>query len=121
MKLAKNTAVAVALGSVMVGGSISTQVQADPFGYVEMQSGYQIANNEGKCGEGKCGEKMKKAKEGERGMSESAKEMAKEGKCGEGKCGEEMMKKGKEGKCGEEMKKTGEKKAKEGKCGGAKS
>ncbi len=146
MKLVKNTAVAVALGTVFVGSAFAAQAQANPFGYSEMQAGYQIVDGEGKCGEGKCGENMKKsAKEGKCGAQKKA---MKEGKCGEGKCGEgkcgEAMKKGakegkcgegkcgaqmkaqKEGKCGEEMKakegKCGEgmKKAKEGKCGGNK-
>ncbi|MCG9696878.1 hypothetical protein [Shewanella sp. Isolate11] len=128
MKLTKNTAVAVALGTVFVGGSLSIEAQANPFGYSEMQAGYQLVDGEGKCGEGKCGENMKKAaKEGERGASEAAKEKAKD-KSKEGQCGAQMkaMKEGKmkEGKCGEKMEKAKEgkcgadKKAKEGKCGG---
>ena len=122
MKLVKNTAVAVALGTVFVGSAFAAQAQANPFGYSEMQAGYQIADGEGKCGEGKCGEEMKKgAKEGKCGEGKCGAQMKaqKEGKCGEnmkakeGKCGENM--KAKEGKCGEGMKK-----GKEGKCGGHK-
>lgn len=89
MKLVKNTAVAVALGTVVAGSAYAGQAQANPFGYSELQAGYQIVDGEGKCGEGKCGGEKK----------------GKEGKCGEGKCGGD--KKAKEGKCGE------------GKCGGS--
>ena len=102
MSSVKKTAVAVALGTVVMSSAFAVQAQANPFGFEEMNAGYQLVGGEGKCGEGKCGEGMKK----------EATEKAKEGKCGEGKCGEgmkhEATEKAKEGKCGE------------GKCGGAK-
>jgi uncharacterized low-complexity protein len=80
MNLVKKTVVAAALGTVVVGSAFAAQAQANPFGYSQMESGYQLVD-----GEGKCGGDMKKGKEG---------------KCGEGKCGGDM-KKAKEGKCGE--------------------
>ena len=73
MNQVKKTVVAAALGTVVMGSAYASQAQANPFGYSQMEAGYQLVDEEGKCGEGKCGE----------------------GKCGEG------MKKGKEGKCGE--------------------
>lgn len=72
MKLVNKTAVTVAVGAVVLGSSLAASVQASPFGFSEMQAGYQLVEGEGKCGEGKCGADKKKAKEG---------------KCGEGKCG----------------------------------
>ncbi|MFV0594655.1 hypothetical protein [Shewanella sp.] len=116
MKSVKQTAVAVALGTVVVGSAFSVNAQTNPFGFETMEAGYQIVGSEGKCGEGKCGDDMKKA----------AAEKAKEGKCGEGKCGGDMKKaaadkahEGKcgEGKCGGDMKKAVADKAHEGKCG----
>ncbi|MDH0449044.1 hypothetical protein [Shewanella sp. GD04112] len=114
MKSVKHTAVAVALGTVVVGSAFAVNAQTNPFGFETMEAGYQIVGSEGKCGEGKCGD-MKKA----------AAEKAKEGKCGEGKCGGDMKKaadKAHEGKCGEakcgaDMKKAAADKAHEGKCG----
>ncbi|MFB2683947.1 hypothetical protein ACE02B_01805 [Shewanella mangrovisoli] len=116
MKSVKQTAVAVALGTVVVGSAFAVNAQTNPFGFETMEAGYQIVGSEGKCGEAKCGADMKKA----------AAEKAKEGKCGEGKCGGEMKKaaadKAHEGKCGEakcggDMKKAAADKAHEGKCG----
>ena len=115
MNSIKQTTVAVALGAVVMTAGFAVEAQANPFGFEQLTSGYQLDGGEGKCGEGKCGDDMKKSVE-----------KAKEGKCGEGKCGDDMKKsaeKAKEGKCGEgkcgDMKKTAEK-AKEGKCGGLK-
>jgi uncharacterized low-complexity protein len=125
MQQVKKTAIATALGAVVIGSlaSINVQANTNPFSVNSLESGYmQVAPEgkcggdkaekavktmkEGKCGEGKCGgDKMKKA--------EKAVKTMKEGKCGEGKCGGDEMKKAekaaktmKEGKCGE------------GKCGG---
>ncbi|MBP6520948.1 MULTISPECIES: HvfA family oxazolone/thioamide-modified RiPP metallophore [unclassified Shewanella] len=119
MNSVKKTAVAVALGSVVMSSAFAVNAQTNPFGFEAMDAGYQIVGSEGKCGEAKCGADMKKA----------AAEKAKEGKCGEAKCGAEMKKaaadKAHEGKCGEakcgaEMKKAAADKAHEGKCGEAK-
>lgn len=116
MKSVKQTAVAVALGTVVVGSTFAVNAQTNLFGSETMGSGYQLVGSEGKCGEGKCGAEMKKA----------AADKAKEGKCGEGKCGADMKKaaadkahEGKcgEGKCGADMKKAAADKAHEGKCG----
>jgi uncharacterized low-complexity protein len=105
MQQIKKTAIATALGAVVIGSlaSISVQANTSPFSVQSLDSGYMLIAEEGKCGEGKCGgDKAKKA----------AKTM-KEGKCGEGKCGgdkaEKAAKTMKEGKCGE------------GKCGGDKA
>jgi len=117
MNSVKKTAVAVALGTVVVSSAFAVNAQTNPFGFEAMDVGYQIVGSEGKCGEAKCGAEMKKA----------AAEKAKEGKCGEAKCGADMKKaadkahEGKcgEGKCGADMKKAADK-AHEGKCGEAK-
>ena len=119
MNSVKKTAVAVALGSVVMSSAFAVNAQTNPFGFEAMDAGYQIVGSEGKCGEAKCGADMKKA----------AAEKAKEGKCGEAKCGAEMKKaaadKAHEGKCGEakcgaDVKKAAMAKAHEGKCGEAK-
>ena len=119
MNSVKKTAVAVALGSVVMSSAFAVDAQTNPFGFEAMDAGYQIVGSEGKCGEAKCGADMKKA----------AAEKAKEGKCGEAKCGAEMKKaaadKAHEGKCGEakcgaDVKKAAMAKAHEGKCGEAK-
>lgn len=119
MNSVKKTAVAVALGSVVMSSAFAVNAQTNPFGFEAMDAGYQIVGSEGKCGEAKCGTDMKKA----------AAEKAKEGKCGEAKCGAEMKKaaadKAHEGKCGEakcgaDVKKAAMAKAHEGKCGEAK-
>ena len=119
MNSVKKTAVAVALGSVVMSSAFAVNAQTNPFGFEAMDAGYQIVGSEGKCGEAKCGADMKKA----------AAEKAKEGKCGEAKCGAEMKKaaadKAHEGKCGEakcgvNVKKAAMAKAHEGKCGEAK-
>ncbi|MGI2140766.1 HvfA family oxazolone/thioamide-modified RiPP metallophore [Shewanella baltica] len=119
MNSVKKTAVAVALGSVVMSSAFAVNAQTSPFGFEAMDAGYQIVGSEGKCGEAKCGADMKKA----------AAEKAKEGKCGEAKCGAEMKKaaadKAHEGKCGEakcgaDVKKAAMAKAHEGKCGEAK-
>ncbi|WOT06416.1 HvfA family oxazolone/thioamide-modified RiPP metallophore [Shewanella youngdeokensis] len=102
MKLVNKTVVKVAVGAVVVGSAFASSVQAAPFGFSEMQAGYQLVEGEGKCGEGKCGgDKAKEAKCGEgKCGGDKAKDKAKEGKCGEGKCGGD---KAKEAKCGEEI------------------
>ncbi|MCS6099134.1 HvfA family oxazolone/thioamide-modified RiPP metallophore [Shewanella baltica] len=119
MNSVKKTAVAVALGSVVMSSAFAVNAQTNPFGFEAMDAGYQIVGSEGKCGEAKCGADMKKA----------AAEKAKEGKCGEAKCGAEIKKaaadKAHEGKCGEakcgaDVKKAAMAKAHEGKCGEAK-
>jgi len=119
MNSVKKTAVAVALGSVVMSSAFAVNAQTNPFGFEAMDAGYQIVGSEGKCGEAKCGADMKKA----------AAEKAKEGKCGEAKCGAEMKKaaadKAHEGKCGEakcgaDVKKAAMAKVHEGKCGEAK-
>jgi len=119
MNSVKKTAVAVALGSVVMSSAFAVNAQTNPFGFEAMDAGYQIVGSEGKCGEAKCGADMKKA----------AAEKGKEGKCGEAKCGAEMKKaaadKAHEGKCGEakcgaDVKKAAMAKAHEGKCGEAK-
>ena len=105
MKNLKTKSIAATLGAVVVGTAsltASAEVNANPFAFTTMSSGYQLDASEGKCGEGKCGGKAEK-----------------EGKCGEGKCGGKAKKEGKcgEGKCGGKAKKEG--KCGEGKCGGA--
>jgi uncharacterized low-complexity protein len=97
MQQIKKTAIATALGAVVIGSlaSVSVQANTNPFSVQSLESGYMQIAPEGSCG----GDKAEKA----------AKTM-KEGKCGEGKCGgdkaEKAAKTMKEGKCGE------------GKCGG---
>lgn len=128
MKLAKKTAVTLAVGSVVIGAALVSTANANTFGFNELRSGYQVAadesggsstqaeaeaqgapmpapdankGKEGKCGEGKCGDDKAKTKHSE-------------GKCGEGKCGSDKAKsKSKEGSCG------GDHKAGEGSCGGS--
>ena len=70
MNSVKKTAVAVALGSVVMSTAFAVNAQTNPFGFEAMDAGYQIVGSEGKCGEAKCGADMKKA----------AAEKAKEGK-----------------------------------------
>ena len=106
MNTVKKNTIALTLGAVVVGSAsfVSADVQANPFEFQQLVTGYQLDAAEGKCGEGKCGESKMKAKA--------------KGKCGEGKCGESKMKAKAKGKCGEG--KCGEGKAKgakEGKCG----
>ena len=74
MQQIKKTAIATALGAVVIGSlaSISVQANTSPFSVQSLDSGYMLIAEEGKCG----GDKAEKA----------AKTM-KEGKCGEGKCG----------------------------------
>jgi uncharacterized low-complexity protein len=102
MQQIKKTAIATALGAVVIGSlaSISVQANTNPFSVHSLESGYMQSATEGKCGEGKCG--------GDK--TEKVAKTMKEGKCGEGKCGgdksEKAAKTMKEGKCGE------------GKCGG---
>lgn len=60
MKSVKQTAVAVALGTVVVGSAFTVNAQTNLFGFETMESGYQLVGSEGKCGEGKCGADMKK-------------------------------------------------------------
>jgi uncharacterized low-complexity protein len=51
----------------------NTALAADnnPFGMKQLSEGYQVAMDEGKCGEGKCGENKAKAKEGKCGGSKT--------------------------------------------------
>ena len=81
MNSVKKTAVAVALGSVVMSSAFAVNAQTNPFGFEAMDAGYQIVGSEGKCGEAKCGADMKKAAD-----------KAHEGKCGEAKCGADMKK-----------------------------
>ena len=94
MNTVKKNTIALTLGAVVVGSAsfVSADVQANPFEFQQLVTGYQLDAAEGKCGEGK------------------AKAEA-EGKCGEGKCGGEKA--GSEGSCG------GDKADSEGSCGGA--
>lgn len=85
MNSIKQTTLAVALGSVVMTAGFSAQVEANPFGFQQLTSGYQLDGGEGKCGEGKCGDMKKSA------------EKAAEGKCGDMKQSAEKMT---EGKCG---------------------
>ena len=77
MNTIKKNSIALTLGAVVVSGTsfICADVQANPFEFQQMVTGYQVDATEGKCGEGKCGGDAKDAK------------AKKEGKCGEGKCG----------------------------------
>jgi uncharacterized low-complexity protein len=86
MNTVKNNTIALTLGAVVVGSAslVSADVQANPFEFQQLVSGYQLDAAEGKCGEGKCGGDAKGKKEG---------------KCGEGKCGGAPKGK-KDGKCG---------------------
>ncbi len=80
--------VTAAIGTAFAASLAATSfadVQSNPFGAEELDSGYDLlakGEGEGKCGEGKCGESKAEG----------------EGKCGEGKCGESKAEG--EGKCG---------------------
>ena len=72
------TFAATALAGSMALAGVASADTTNPFGLTALSSGYQVAMDEGKCGnmgakkgEGKCGNMGAK----------------KEGKCGEGKCG----------------------------------
>jgi uncharacterized low-complexity protein len=119
MQQIKKTAIATALGAVVIGSlaSISVQANTNPFSIHSLESGYMQSAAEGKCGGDKAEKAAKTMKEGKCGegkcggdKAEKAAKAMKEGKCGEGKCGgdkaEKASKAMKEGKCGE------------GKCGG---
>ncbi len=100
-------ALTLATGTALALGLASTAAFADntnPFDMNELSQGYQVAMEEGKCGEGKCG---------------ASKTKSSEGKCGEGKCGASKTKTT-EGKCGDSKTKSAEGKCGEGKCGGSK-
>lgn len=126
MNTLKKNSIALTLGAVVVGSTsfISTDVQANPFEFQQMVTGYQVDATEGKCGEGKCGgdaktkddkaKKEGKCGEGKCGGDAKHDKAKKEGKCGEGKCGGDAKndKANKEGKCGGDAKAN-----KEGKCG----
>ncbi|TMN93446.1 hypothetical protein CWB72_03205, partial [Pseudoalteromonas phenolica] len=59
MKNLKTKSIAATLGAVVVGTAsltASAEVNANPFAFTTMSSGYQLDAAEGKCGEGKCGE-----------------------------------------------------------------
>jgi len=103
LSLASSAALAL---SVVSGSALAAD--SNPFGMSKLSEGYQVAMEEGKCGEGKCGGSKAKAKpaEGKCGGSTAKTE---EGKCGGSKA------KAEEGKCG------GKAKAEEGKCGGSKT
>ena len=121
MNTVKKNTIALTLGAVVVGSAsfVSADVQANPFEFQQLVTGYQLDAKEGKCGEGKCGGDAKDAKaktegkcgEGKCGGDAKDAKAKTEGKCGEGKCGGDAkdakgMKAKAEGKCGE------------GKCGG---
>ncbi len=109
MNTIKKSSIALTLGAVVVGSAsfVSVDVQANPFEFQQMVTGYQIDATEGKCGEGKCGGEAKAKKEGKSGEAKCGADAKakKEGKCGEAKSDVDAKAK-KEGKCGE------------GKCGG---
>ena len=92
-------------GGMALAGVASADV--NPFGMTSLSSGYQVAMEEGKCGDMKgAAEKMKDGKCGAgkcgANMKEKAEKM-KDGKCGAGKCGGNMKEKAekmKDGKCG---------------------
>lgn len=120
MKKSNKTSLVIAVGS-FVTGLTSTQIQAQPESYTdldsnpfalsELSSGYmqtaesdsakdgKMKMKDGACGEGKCGSSMMKGSE----------EKTAEGKCAGNKPMPKMDKKDMEGKCGE------------GKCGASKS
>ena len=114
MQHIKKTAIATALGAVVIGSlaSISVQANTNPFSVHSLESGYMQSAPEGSCGGDKAEKSAKTMSEGKCGgdKAEKAAKTMKEGKCGEGKCGgdkaEKAAKTMKEGKCGE------------GKCGG---
>jgi len=107
MNTIKSNTIALTLGAVVVGSAsfVSTDVQANPFEFQQLVTGYQLDATEGKCGEGKCGGNAKDAKD----MKTKA-----EGKCGEGKCGGDA----KDAKDAKGIKTKAEGKCGEGKCGG---
>ncbi len=74
LSLASGAALALSVAS-------STVIAADsnPFGMSKLNEGYQVAMNEGKCGEGKCGGSKAKETEGKCGGDKAKKA---EGKCG---------------------------------------
>lgn len=113
MKLTKQSTIATAMGSLVLGALVShtPTAEANPFTAVDLASGYEMVAGEGKCGEGKCGE----GKCGE-DKAKKAKEKMHEGKCGEGKCGSDMAKEKMSDKAKDAKAKMQEK-AKEGKCG----
>lgn len=79
----KKKAVSVALGSAFVAGMALSPMSGaaeNPFAMQSLQSGYMVADMQGKCGAGKCGA----------------------GKCGIGKCGAAMMDENKDGKVSKE-------------------
>ena len=86
-------------GAAMVGVSGVASASQNPFGFKQMDSGYQVADHhmEGKCGEGKCGGNKTEGSCGAKKPEGSCGGKKPEGKCGEGKCGGKKP----EGKCGE--------------------
>ncbi|MDH5766972.1 MAG: hypothetical protein OEZ38_13250 [Gammaproteobacteria bacterium] len=97
LSLATGAALALGLSS----GSAIADV-SNPFAMSDLSQGYQVAGNNGKCGEAKCGgSKSTEAKCGEGKCGDSKKPKSKEAKCGEGKCGDSKKPKAKEAKCGE--------------------
>ena len=50
MNLVKKTAVAAALGTIVMGSAFAGEAQANPFGFSQMEAGYQLVDGEGKCG-----------------------------------------------------------------------
>jgi uncharacterized low-complexity protein len=118
-KLHRLNPLAASIGAVVVASAITTTAQGEvlsPFTAVDLNSGYNLASQdgkgaEGKCGEGKCGGD-KTDMEGNCGGGKTDMEgngggdkTDMEGNCGGGKT--DM-----EGKCG------GDKTDMEGKCGG---
>ena len=110
----KKNALALALGTVVLSAGALVEAEANPFGFEEMQSGYQLSKlaADARCGTGECGDSKSSEKssesacgEGKCGSSKSSEKSSESG-CGDGKCG--SMKKTKDAGCGT------------GKCGSSK-
>ena len=86
-KLTKLNPLAMTVGAAFMASALSAPVTAaeNPFAATDLAKGYQLAGNEGKCGEGKCGEG--KCGEDKGGEGKCGEDKGGEGKCGEGKCG----------------------------------
>ena len=96
-KLSKLNPLAMTVGAAFVASALSAPVAAaeNPFATADLSKGYQLAGNEGKCGEGKCGEKEGEGKCGEKhGEGACGEKEEGEGKCGEGSCGGDKDDKG---------------------------
>jgi len=86
-KLNKLNPLAMTVGAAFMASALSAPAAAaeNPFAATDLAKGYQLAGNEGKCGEGKCGEG--KCGEDKGGEGKCGEDKGGEGKCGEGKCG----------------------------------